>query len=74
MNKVSKSAWEAATRAMQTEQVNKFDHIHLLVFAPKCPGSKGQTWGFFRIEKVEIAPENENPGRHSIEFYLYPEG
>jgi hypothetical protein len=74
IHKVLNSAWEAATRAMQVEQVTGLGHIHLFVFAPKRPGSQVQTWGFFRIEKVELAPDSESPRCHSMEFYLYPEG
>jgi hypothetical protein len=72
LNKVLASAREAATRAMQSESVMAFDHIHLLVFVLERLDPKGQTWGFFRIEKVDSATDVSRPN-HAIEFYLYLE-
>jgi len=72
LNKVLRSAQEAAARAMQTETVMKFQHTHLLVFAPEDHTSIGRTWGFFRIEKIEGAADVDSPN-HAIEFYLYLE-
>ena len=74
VNKVLKSAQDAMARAMQVEFVTEFAHIHLLVFAPADRASKGQTWGFFRISKIEGAKGDESPPDHAIEFYLYVEG
>ena len=73
LNKVLKSAQDAAARSIQAETMMAFEHIHLLVFAPRENASKGKTWGFFRIEKVGTPITNKNPYDHSIEFYLYPE-
>jgi len=72
LNKVLKSAQDAAARAMQSEAVIKFRHTHLLVFAAEARASKGQTWGFFRIEKIDGAADENSPN-HAIEFYLYVE-
>lgn len=74
LNKVLKSAQDAAARAMQVDNLMKFRHIHLLAFAPADVTSMGETWGFFRIEKVGSSLGRENPFEHSIEFYLYLEG
>ena len=74
LNKVSKSAEEAAVRAIQTETVMKYQHTHLLIYISADRPSNGGTWGFFRIMKVETTAENEDPRDHSIEFYLYLEG
>lgn len=74
MNKVLKSAQEATQRALPAEAVIKFDHLHLLVFVPLEHGSKGGTWGFFRIEKVEHAAVGNKEPDHAIEFYLYLDG
>jgi hypothetical protein len=53
---------------MRSERAAEFGHLHLLLYAPKQPASRGQAWGFFQIEKMGISTE------HAIEFYLYPEG
>ena len=71
--KVLKSAQDAAARSIQAETRMGFEHIHLLVFAPRENASKGKTWGFFRIEKVGRPIANKDPYDHSIEFYLYLE-
>ncbi|HLF74429.1 MAG TPA: hypothetical protein VI524_08795 [Anaerolineales bacterium] len=74
MSKVLRSAEAAAARAMQTETVIKFQHTHLLIFIPAERPSNGQTWGFFRIEKIETPTDEESTQDHAIEFYLYLEG
>jgi len=78
LSKVTKSAQDAAVRAITSERVQmEFEHIHIRIFTPaKNPSElyKGQTWGFFRIEKVGMSTKNGNPHDHSIEFYLYLEG
>lgn len=72
LNKVLKSAQDASARAMQNGV--RFEHLHLLVFAPSTRSSNGQTWGFFRIEKVESAVADRMNSNHTIEFYLYLDG
>jgi hypothetical protein len=74
VNKVLKSAQDAMERAVQTEPVRQFGHLHLLIFVPVEQASKGGTWGFFRIEKVERAADGDQNPDHAIEFYLYFEG
>ena len=72
LNKVLKSAQDTVARMMLNEM--KFEHIHLLIFVPVDRTSRGQTWGFFRIEKIESQMEVRNHPHHAIEFYLYLEG
>jgi hypothetical protein len=72
LNKVLKSAQDAVASAMQSDAVIKCRHTHLLVFAAEARASKGQTWGFFRIEKIDGAADIDSPN-HAIEFYLYME-
>jgi hypothetical protein len=74
LNRVLESAEKAAARAIQTGSVMKHQCTHLFIYIPVHQPSNLQTWGFFRIEKVEIAVERENSHDHSIEFYLYLEG
>jgi len=74
MRKVLKSAQDSATRASQTGiSTLEFEHIHMLALASKDYSSKGSTWGFFRIEKMESLPDGREPKGHSIEFYFYRE-
>jgi hypothetical protein len=75
LNNVLKSAQDAAGRAIQSEKAQlNFEHIHLLVFLPATPASNRQTWGFFRIEKLERPEQHKSSPDHAIEFYLYLEG
>ena len=71
LNKVLKSAQQTVARMKLNEM--KFGHIHLLISAPVDRTSRGQTWGFFRIEKIENPVETRNRSHHTIEFYLYVE-
>jgi hypothetical protein len=78
LSKVTKSAQDAAVRARISERgQTELEHIHLRLFVPRTDLFtlyRGQSWGFFRIEKVGTSTENENPFDHSIEVYLYLEG
>lgn len=74
LSRVHRSAREAASRALAMRApAQKYGHIHVLVFAPRGNQQQGETWGFFRLEKLEACPENEILPDHSIEFYLYME-
>ena len=70
-NKVLISALEAASKA---EIAYSFKHIHLYIFSPANQISEGQTWGFFRIEKIGNSPPGQEIPGHAIELYLYREG
>lgn len=73
LSKLLVSAGEAVRRAIQAASVEQTAHLHILVFI-RSGASAGQTWGFFRIEKIEdLRPDPTSPG-HAIVFYLYPEG
>ena len=74
LNRILKSAQDAAARVFQSESAEKYDHIHLVIYGPRDQGSKQGTWGFFRVEKVEKTAEETSTAAHSIEFYLYREG
>ena len=74
LNRILKSAQDAAARVFQSETAEKYDHIHLVIYGPREQVSKPGTWGFFRVEKVENTAEEPSTVAHSIEFYLYREG
>jgi hypothetical protein len=74
IKRISRSAREAAARTLAlTEGSAASGHIHLLVFGPQDHALKGQTCGFFRLEKLEHPTSELGPPGHSIEFYLYGE-
>lgn len=74
LNQVLKSAQEVAVRVLNAETAMKFEHIHILVLVTSDHISKGGTWGFFRIEKIENTAEGDVAHGHTIGFYLYVEG
>ena len=74
LNRILKSAQDAATRVWQAEPGMELEHIHLIIFVPPDHTSTGQTWGFFRIEKIENTVEGKAAHDHAIEFYLYVDG
>jgi hypothetical protein len=74
LNRILKSAQDAAARVFLSESAGKVDHIHLVIYGPNEQGLKPGTWGFFRVEKVENNAEEPFTAAHSIEFYLYREG
>lgn len=73
LNKIRKSAEDIAARSIQAETVIRHQRTCLLICIPTNRPLNVRTWGFFRIEKVELAAENENSPNHTIEFYLFPE-
>lgn len=74
LSKILESAEDVTARAVQTEMATQSQRTHLLIFIPANRPLEIQTWGFFRIEKVELVAENKNSPNHIIEFYLFPEG
>ncbi len=74
LNKIRKSAEEVVARAIQTDMETRSQHTRLSILVPANHTSDAETWGFFRIEKVELAVQSENSPNHTIEFYLFPEG
>jgi hypothetical protein len=72
LGRITRSARDAAARAFHP--VLKLGHIHLRIFVTRDPVSTGQTWGFFRVEKIENASAAGDAASHSVEIYLYVEG
>jgi len=75
LTRVLQSAQKYAGRALRADVAAdaQFNHIHLSLFGPNERTSKGQSWGFFRIEKIDSANQNRPHPDHTVEFYLYRE-
>ena len=73
LNRVLKSAQNYVGRARNLDMGVPFGEIHLCIFGPNERTSKGQTWGFFRIEKIDNHEQNVAYPDHTVEFYLYRE-
>ena len=74
LKKILASARHEAERDIQPEASKESGQIHVLIFTPGTSQTKGQTWGFSRIDKMEHRPPDQNAPVRVIEFYLYPEG
>ena len=70
LTRVLQSAQNYAGRALRADMEAQFGHIHLSLFGPNERTSKGQTWGFFRIEKIDSGDQNLSHPDHTLEFYL----
>jgi hypothetical protein len=68
------SAQDASLRASHSNHETSFKHIHISVFTPNERDSQRNTWGFFRIEKLDSVEENKDHPEYVVEFYLYLEG
>ncbi|HET7144544.1 MAG TPA: hypothetical protein VFI68_11035 [Anaerolineales bacterium] len=74
LNKLLLSAEEYTTRALSSITALGHGHLHLVIFTqPECV-SASESWGFFRIEKIDNAEQNPVHPDHVVEFYLYLEG
>jgi hypothetical protein len=74
LNKILRSTQDAVARILQADALLKLEHTHLIIFAPQNRTAKGQSWGFFCIEKMDELVQNRETADHSIELYLYLEG
>jgi len=74
LNKIIVSAQDAVARSVHAEIMDKFVHIHLVVFVLSERDAKEKAWGFFHLEKIEDPKDEQAGGDHAVEFYLYGEG
>jgi hypothetical protein len=73
LNRVLKSAQSYVRRALTPEASVPLGEIHIYIFGPNERMSKDQTWGFFRIEKIDSHERDLADPDHTAEFYLYRE-
>ena len=73
IRRVETSLQEANRRAMDMHTGKKMQNIHLRIHVPLERTSKGKTWGFFRVEKIEEKSTNGQMPDHATELFLYLE-
>jgi hypothetical protein len=73
LNKVLRSAHEYSLRALRSHMDASNGHVHLVILVKHDRTTRGDTWGFFRIEKIENDEQNPLHSDHTVEFYLYLE-
>lgn len=74
LNKLFASAQEYSLRALHSTMGSGHGHVHLAILVQQEYAPFGNTWGFFRIEKIDSSEENLSHPDHVVEFYLYREG
>ena len=62
------------TRARDVNAITQLNHIHISILVPDKHASKGKSWGFFHIERIENRTEDIHAQDHAIDIYLYVEG
>ena len=73
LTKLIDSAKEAVLRAAHADSVEQTGHLHVFLYI-RNGASAVQTWGFFRIDKIEELKDGQDAPVHAIDFYIYPEG
>jgi hypothetical protein len=71
---VLKSTQEALGRTIRLDAGVKTRCVQLRLFIPAERTSQEQTWGYFRVEKIENTGLEAGLSNHVIENYLYLEG
>jgi hypothetical protein len=61
-----------SVHAVHVEKMTDFESVSFFIYSP-WELAQGQTWGFFRIDKIGNSMGNKSSSHHSIEFYLYLE-
>lgn len=74
LSKLFASAQEYSLRALQSTMESGQGHVHLAILVQQEYAPLGNTWGFFRIEKIDSPEEDVSHPDHVVEFYLYMEG
>jgi hypothetical protein len=74
LNKVLRSAQEYSLRALRSTTDAANGHVHLVIFVQQDRTMRGESWGFFRIEKIDSAEHKASHPDHIVEFYLYLDG
>lgn len=74
LNKLLASAQEYSLGALHSTMESGHGHVHLAILVQQEYTPFGNTWGFFRIEKIDSSEEKLSHPDHVVEFYLYMEG
>lgn len=73
LNKVLRSAQEYSLHALRSNINEANGHVHLVILVQQDHAMRGETWGFFRIEKIGRTEQGPLHSDHRVEFYLYLE-
>lgn len=68
--RIRKSIQEIVERAVTRETGRK--HVHLFIHVPGDYSAQVQSWGFFRIERMDAEGAHASDS-HAVDLYLYPE-
>ena len=63
---------EATARVLSLDSTEgQFEYLEIAVLGPAGQISKGETWGFFRVERATTDLHIESAKVHYVEYYLY---
>ena len=63
---------ETMTRVLSPDSVDgQFEYLEIAVLVPTGQASNGQSWGFFRLQRVTADSQIESARVHCVEYYLY---
>ena len=68
------SVHEVTLRVLDPNGGTDNKHVHLAILALKQRSEHSNSWGFFRIEKIDDTEWNKTHPDLTVEFYLYLEG
>lgn len=72
VNKLLRSMKAAAGRVLFIDGTElKLEYLEIVVLVPADLVMQGQTWGFFRVERISTDPRIEDSQGYSIDYYLY---
>ena len=70
--KIRTSIEDAVVRILSPDTAGRnFEYLEIVVLGPSEQTAKGNTWGFFRLERVSTDSQIESAKGHCVEYYLY---
>lgn len=73
LNRILESAQEGVARLERTSASAKIERVRMALLVPQEDAARGQSWGFFRVEKSISRADSSFAAFRAIEFYLYRE-
>ena len=72
VGKIRTSIEDAVVRILSPDTAGRnFEYLEIVVLGPSEQTAKGNTWGFFRLERVSTDSQIESAKGHCVEYYLY---
>ena len=74
VSKILKSIEDVTSRVLSPDTGDgQFEHLNIVLLTPVGQPAERQTWGFFRLERMESKEKPKESKSYRIEYYLYSE-